>query len=134
MLPRSINGVYKSMRLLLRKIVIHAAIAIFAVTGGFAPQTVWAAAGHYLGAQETVAHHHDHVLSGEAAVPCLHEQQLDSDLAFPDHNCCVASCSANAFIISSFNFVGGSIAQIFDVPLALPLTPVASITLDPPPR
>ena len=128
------------MQMRARKFVIYAVAAALAVANGVAPR-------HAQGAMHPVAtaavqHHdhdahvtadHDHDVPQKAAMPC-HNEADDPAPGSPLHNCCVASCSAVAFIFASFNFGTATPHTDYDVPPARDLIQVALNSADPPPR
>ena len=123
-----------------RKFVIYAVVAALAVANGFAPRHAQAA--HLHAVTSAAAGHHDH--AGETADASHHHEQkaatCHGDAASnplpgsPIHNCCVASCSAVAFIFASVSFDNPVPVTDYDLPAAAILTATAPTAADPPPR
>jgi hypothetical protein len=134
------------MRIRARKIIVFTVAAALAVASGFAPRHAQARThSHATHAVPSKPHHHeagqaahhhnaDDMAKAAAQALCHNDGQGTQQPNSPLHNCCVASCSAVAFIFASFSF---------DIPLpnsdygVLPpaqLTPALLTTADPPPR
>lgn len=133
------------MRIRARKIIVLAVAAALAVANGVAPRhaqagmhsyTALAAANepHHHEAGQT-AHHHDEIGRAAAQAICHgdgqgSQQQPNSPL----HNCCVASCSAVAFIFAGFSFGAPLPNADYGVFPPAQLTPALLTSADPPPR
>jgi hypothetical protein len=121
-----------------RRLVVYSIVAALAVANGFTPRHAQAGEGDRVPPQvsEIVGHHGNSVISHDiaAAHRCHDDGGADRSKAFPDSNCCVASCSAVAFIFAKFELDELLPREIFDLPAAHALTPAAPIGDDPPPR
>ena len=122
-----------------RRFVVYAVTAALAVANAFAPHA-HAAPGHgpltlisddhHHGA--TSSHSHGDVAVEQPAMPC-HGDDPATDTA-TKHNCCVASCSAVAFIVASFDFNMALPPADYSASVTPLLRAVAPSTADPPPR
>jgi hypothetical protein len=136
------------MQIRARKIIVFAIAAALAVANGFAPRHAQAGMhSHTVPAVASKAHHHDHT-AGQTAHH--HDDEIDQAAAqalchndgegtqqqpnSPLHNCCVASCSAVAFIFASFSFDAPLPNADYGVFPPVQLTPALLTSADPPPR
>ena len=123
-----------------RKFVIYAVVAALAAANGVAPRHAQGAM-HPVAMAAAQAHQHDtnagaghdHHAPQKAAMPC-HNDADDPAPGSPLHNCCVASCSAVAFIFASFDFGAATPHADYDVPPVNDLIQAALNSADPPPR
>jgi hypothetical protein len=121
-----------------RQIVVFAVIAALAVANGFTPRHAQAASEHHMQPQSAASHDHDMAkpLPAElaGAARCHDDGEPARTSAFPDSNCCVASCSAAAFIFTTIAFDQSLPRETYSLRPARALTPPALIADDPPPR
>jgi hypothetical protein len=127
------------MLTLARKLSVYAVIAALAVGNGFTPRHAQAAPDHQFQAPlENVSLHATHGANHSAdlvELPRCHDDAgQDRPSGFPANNCCVASCSAVAFIFASFAFDQLLPREIYSLPPGRVLTPATLIGDDPPPR
>lgn len=135
------------MRIRARKIIVVAVAAALAVANGFAPRhaqagmhphttPVVAAKQHHHDAGQAPHHHHDADDIGRAAAQalCHNDGQGTQQPNSPIHNCCVASCSAVAFIFASFSFDAPLPHADYGVFPPVQMTPATLTFADPPPR
>jgi hypothetical protein len=126
------------MRIRARKLAVYAVIAALAVGNGFTPRHAKASTDHRAGSHSaTTAHHADqahHLADTSDAPRCHNDEGKDHSRAFPDNNCCVASCSAVAFIFTTIALDRYLTPETYSLPPARALTPAALIGDDPPPR
>jgi len=134
------------MRIRARKIVVVAVAVALAMANGFAPRHAQAgqhvpvtpvavAKPHHHGAGHR-AHHHGEAVEQAAAKAICHKegQEAQQQPWSPLHNCCVASCTAVAFIFASFNFDTPLPRADYGVFPPIQLTSAALTSDDPPPR
>lgn len=122
-----------------RKFVVYTVAAALAVANGFAPRhaqgamhpVALAVADHHEHAADQANHHH---APQKAAMPCHNEADNDPAPGSPLHNCCVASCSAVAFIFASFSFDDSLPQADYQVLPANDPIQAALNSADPPPR
>lgn len=125
-----------------RKLVVIAVAAALAVSNGFAPRHAQAGphvphASHF---QEQAPlkgeHHHDAGSKPHAVAkpPCHNDDEGSVQTGSLIHNCCVASCSAVAFIFATFDLDTSLPPADYGVVLPAQLTPAALTSDDPPPR
>jgi hypothetical protein len=120
------------------KLVIYAVVAALAVANGFTPRHAQASGNHHALVQPSTAAAVDSETTDASELAgahrCHDDGGADRSKAYPDSNCCVASCSAAAFIFANFEFNRFLPRETFVLPLAPALTPAALIGDDPPPR
>lgn len=124
------------MRIRVQKFLIFSVVVALAVANAFAPRHVQAAAGQHAQVMAAAVHHlHD----GAAAMSPCHDDGKSGGKSggfdgMPNHNCCVASCSAIAFIFSNLAIAHSLPNADFNPQAARPMIPVSQNTDDPPPR
>jgi hypothetical protein len=133
-----------------RKALLSLVIASVALANGFAPRHAHAA-GPLHGSAAAVtshqhdhqhhakgaAHHHDggaHQHENAAAVPCDDSGSSNSLPGSPIHNCCVASCSAVAFIFADLVLNHPAFGADYGFSAAPAARPAPLVSADPPPR
>jgi hypothetical protein len=128
-----------AMQIRARRFVVYAVTAALVVANAFAAH-VHAAPGHIPLTLNSDDHHHgapgnhSHGDVGveQMAIPC-HGNDPTTDTA-TKHNCCVASCSAVAFIVASFEFDMVLPDTDYSASVAPVLTAASLNAVDPPPR
>lgn len=131
------------MRIRLPRTIVFAVAAALAVGNGFAPRhaqavqhaTVTAGHAHHHGAAQA-GHHHDAGAVEQAAAKalCHNDGAASKQPNSPLHNCCVASCSAVAFVSTDVSFDTPIPSVVYGVFPPVQLTPAALTSDDPPPR
>lgn len=128
-----------------RKFVVFAVIAALAITNGFAPRHAQALIHSHAALATWIAqnnhdtgadHHHDGATSDQTAAKasCHHGGQANPQSNSPFHNCCVASCSAIAFINATWNVDSPMLGVDFRLLPVPTLIPATLTFVDPPPR
>jgi hypothetical protein len=121
-----------------RKLAVYAVIAALAVGNGFTPRHAKASSDHRVSSQSaTTSHHADHASHSadtSNAPGCHDDDTTDHAKAFPDNNCCIASCAAAAFIFTTIAVDRILPRETYFLSPARALTPAALIGDDPPPR
>jgi hypothetical protein len=127
----------------LRKLVVIVAMTAIAISSGIAPRLAHAAKHAVPGTPATAPHHEAVAPHDEAAdradhradaAPCHEHGTSEQAPGTPDHGCCVASCSAVAFIFGAVPFDVPSERTERVVTSVKLLRSVSLSGLDPPPR
>jgi hypothetical protein len=127
-----------AMQIRARRFVVYAVTAALAVANAFAPHA-HATPRHGPLTLNSDDHHHAALSShshGDVAVeqpasPC---QGDDPATDTTKHNCCIASCSAGAFIVARFDFDMAVPDTDYSTSVTPVLTAATPNTADPPPR
>jgi hypothetical protein len=121
-----------------RKLVVIVAMISVAISSGIAPRLAHASI-HGTPAKHAAEAHDQQVVEGDGhhadAMPCHDHVSPDTTpTGAPDHGCCVASCSAVAFIFAVvlLDVPGADDERV--VTMAKSLRSVSLKGLDPPPR
>lgn len=124
-----------------RRTVLYLVIASLAVANGFAPRHAQAAHSHAV--KSAIIDHHEHaggtVDAGhdhgqKAAATCQDDAPANTAPGSPLHNCCVASCSALAFVFAGLSFGNLRPDADYHAPAATDSIQAAFAADDPPPR
>jgi hypothetical protein len=121
-----------------RNLAVYAVIAALAVGNGFTPRHAKATTDHHASSQSVTTSHHanqsHHPADTSDAPRCHNDEGKDHSRAFSDNNCCVASCSAVAFIFTTIALNRYLTRETYSLPPPRALTSAALIGDDPPPR